>query len=146
MEYAERCLYKWQQDDIPLKDIAIICHTREQCAEVCARLDAASIPYQGLQNHAAKHEYRPDKEAVTVCTMSISKGLEFRRVMVMGIAAMSHAQKTGEFIKQLYVAMTRAQAFLMIILSGNHPVSQYLRSSYQEWRTWQNAPHRTISQ
>ena len=139
LDYFERCLGKWRQDGIPLNDMAIICHTREQCSDICARLDAAEIPYQGLQNNAAKHDYRPEKDAVTVCTMSISKGLEFRRVMVMGISAMSNAKKTGEFIKQLYVAMTRAQSYLMITLSGSNPVSNHLRSSYQEWNNWKNA-------
>ncbi|MCS4533037.1 3'-5' exonuclease [Neisseria montereyensis] len=137
LAYLERCLDKWLlEDKIPLQDIAIICYRKEQCDEVSELLKRKKIKYCALQNSTIRKKYNPNDEAVTVCTMHSSKGLEFQRVMLMGIYSLenkSKAQET-EYTRLLYVAMTRAQSYLMITLSGTNIYSQRLLESYYQFK------------
>lgn len=68
--------------------------------------------------------------------MHSSKGLEFQRVMLMGIYSLENKNKIQEteYTRLLYVAMTRAQSYLMITLSGNNIYSQRLLESYYQFK------------
>jgi hypothetical protein len=105
--------------------------TAERGERACA---AASIP---LRRGAPD----PDdpSEAVTVCTMALAKGLEFRAVAVMAcdedvvplaerLATASSEAELREIYETerhiLYVACTRAREHLLV--SGVNPVSEYL--------------------
>lgn len=132
LHYLERCLDKWISEGIPLKDIAVICYRKTQCDEVEELLKRKGICLISLQKESVRKKYHPDEDAVTICTMHSSKGLEFQRVMLMGIHSLENrnAEQEEELTRLLYVAMTRAQSFLMITLSGSNIYSQRLLDSY----------------
>lgn len=137
LDFLEGRLKKWLENDgIPLSDIAIICYKKEQCDDVCALLKRKNINHIALQQSHNRKKYRPDEKAVTVCTMHSSKGLEFQRVMLMGVHALEHKNQRQEIenTRLLYVAMTRAQSYLMITLSGNNLYGKRLQESYQIFR------------
>lgn len=134
-------LDKWRAEAYPLSNIAILCHTSAQCNDVCALLKSKNIPCQALQNPSARRRYQPGQEAVTVCTMHSSKGLEFQRVMLMGAGYLKDktARDQTESTRLLYVAMTRAQAYLMITVSGDNALAAKLLDTFRQWRALQTA-------
>lgn len=138
LEFLEGRLEQWlKKDHIPLSDIAIICYRKEQCDDVCALLKKKAIEHIALQYSETRKKYCPDSEAVLVCTMHSSKGLEFSRVMLMGICALESKTKQQELehTRLLYVAMTRAQSYLMITVSGkNNVYCDRIYRLYEEYR------------
>ena len=141
LAFLSERLDKWAAEAYPLKNIAVLCHTAAHCDDVCSLLKSKKIKYQSLQTRAMRRKYRADREAVTVCTMHSSKGLEFERVMLMGVGYLKDktAEDQTESIRLLYVAMTRAQAYLMVTVSGDSGIAARLLETYRQWRDLESA-------
>lgn len=73
--------------------------------------------------------------------MHSSKGLEFQRVMLMGAGYLKDktTRDQTESTRLLYVAMTRAQAYLMITVSGDNALAAKLLDTFRQWRAMQTA-------
>ena len=89
-----------------------------------------------LHYGGSKKAYNLHDNAVAVFTMHSSKGLEFQRVMLMGICTLKHkdANQEADNTRLLYVAMTRAQNYLMITLSGSGLYQSCLLDSYRQFK------------
>ena len=135
LDYLARCLDKWLKDRIPPQDIAVICYNKEQCNDVAKLLKQKGIRHS-LHYGGSKKAYNPHDNAVAVFTMHSSKGLEFQRVMLMGICTLKHkdANQEADNTRLLYVAMTRAQNYLMITLSGSGLYQSRLLDSYRQFK------------
>ena len=135
LDYLARCLDKWLKDRIPPQDIAVICYNKEQCNDVAKLLKQKGIRHS-LHYGGSKKAYNPHDNAVAVFTMHSSKGLEFQRVMLMGICTLKHKDANQEVdnTRLLYVAMTRAQNYLMITLSGSGLYQSRLLDSYRQFK------------
>lgn len=140
LAYLERCLKKWQERGVPLQEIAIICPTKEHCADVSLVLDKLDLPYWALHKPNQRHKYDPKQPKVTLIPIPSSKGLEFQRVILMGVADLGNQRKNSrDPIRLIYVAMTRAQSYLLITLSGSNEISTHIQSSLQQWQSFQAA-------
>jgi len=135
LDYLARCLDKWLKDRIPPQDLAVICYNKEQCNDVAKLLKQKGIRHS-LHYGGSKKAYNPHDNAVAVFTMHSSKGLEFQRVMLMGICTLKHkdANQEADNTRLLYVAMTRAQNYLMITLSGSGLYQSRLLDSYRQFK------------
>lgn len=136
LDFLAGRLDKWLSEGFALQDIAVICHESRQCDDVCELLKRKDIPHQALQKSSNRKKYHPKTEAITVCTMHSSKGLEFQRVMLMGINTLKDKtdQQEEEGTRLLYVAMTRAQSYLMITLTGENLFVQRLQHSCRQFK------------
>ena len=97
-------------------DMAGICcdyATMDQCAQA---LSHRKLPHQ-VRKRAG--DYRPNRDAINVLTMRVSKGLEFPVVMLPGVGQMPAAgEDEKEEARVFYVAATRATQRLVIGVSG----------------------------
>lgn len=140
LNYLERCLKKWQERNIPLQDIAIICPNKEQCSDVSVVLDKLALPHWTLHQTNQRHKYDPKQAKITLIPIPSSKGLEFQRVILMGIGDLGNKRKNNrDPIRLIYVAMTRAQSHLLITLSGKNEICQHIENSFAQWQNFQAA-------
>ena len=137
LTYLERCLKKWQQENIPLNEIAIICANKYQCKDVCNVLNRLGLAHWALQESSVRKQYNPRHDKIAVLAIPSSKGLEFSRVLLMGAETLiaHHDDPT----RLIYVAMTRAQSHLIMTLSGNNAVVEHIQNSFNAWKAVQAA-------
>lgn len=140
LHYLERCLKKWLPE-ISLQDVAIICATKDQCEDVCNVLAHLNIEYWALHKTHNRKKYDPTHNKITVIPIPSSKGLEFYRVILMGSGELcpKRQQHDADPTRLIYVGMTRAQASLVITLSGNNTITQHIEESFKQWKTLQAA-------
>lgn len=125
IDYARACLRKWHAEGVRWGDVAILYAAGYQGKEVSRQLQAAGIPHSWLGNKGNKAAYDPKADKVTVLTMHSSKGLEFPRVIMIGIGQMKDEEERREqTARVLYVGMTRAQEALLITTSGENEYSR----------------------
>lgn len=125
IEFTVRCLAKWHQQGVAWADMAILSVKKSQGKEISRQLQNAGIPYFNLVEN--KTCYKPDENRVTVITIHSSKGLEFSRVVIVGIGQLG--QKNARLEKEtrlMYVGMTRAQKCLLLTTSRNNTFSKTL--------------------
>ena len=77
-------------------------------------LDQAGIPYLLTHDKAAKAQYDPLKQRVSLLTMHSSKGLEFNRVIIAGGGEGCSEDDQAIEVRLLYIAMPRAMQNLLI--------------------------------
>jgi len=76
-----------------------------------------------------KNGYDPEIDQVSVLTIHSSKGLEFNRVILLGIDRLGcNPERKEEDARLLYVGMTRAQNHLLLTTSTDQGFSQELLS------------------
>ncbi|HEB81959.1 MAG TPA: DNA helicase II [Gammaproteobacteria bacterium] len=127
LAYLTKCLRHWQKQGIPLGDCAILYMNRYQGEAMSKKLDAENIPHNWLGSSARKKAYRPDKDRVTLVTVHSSKGLEFPRVLMMGVGQLKDEDENlQQGARLLYVGMTRAQERLLITTSSDNLLSKQL--------------------
>ena len=97
--------------------MAVICRdyaTMDECANA---LNHRKLPHQ-VRKRAG--DYKPDRDAINVLTLRVSKGLEFTVVMLPGVGQMLAAGEDGkEEARVFYVAATRATQRLVVGVSGD---------------------------
>ncbi len=130
VEYTVRCLKKWQRQGIPLGDIAILYGATYQGRQLAVRLGKEAISHALLDSKKTKAAYRPGEDSVTLLTIHSSKGLEFPRVIIMGVGQLgTKEERRQDDARLLYVGMTRAQQYLVLTTSGDNEYSQRLLST-----------------
>ena len=105
-------------------DMAIICRdyaTMDECANA---LRQRQLPHQVRRRSG---DFKPDRDAITILTMHVSKGLEFPVVALPGVGQMpATGEDEQEEARLFYVAATRATQRLMITVSGDRGFGQLL--------------------
>ena len=98
-------------------DMAVICRDWDTM-DICA----SAIKHRKLPHQVRKRagDYKPDRDAINVLTMKVSKGLEFPVVMLPGVGHMPAAgEDEKDEARLFYVAATRATQRLVIGVSGD---------------------------
>ncbi|MCF6257804.1 MAG: NERD domain-containing protein [Gammaproteobacteria bacterium] len=125
--YASRCLTKWHQQGISWGDMAVVYAEGRQGRKMAAQLEIADIPHTWLGSKQYKSTYNPSNKQVTVLTIHSSKGLEFSRVIMLGIGQLNDDEtQQARNVRLLYVGMTRAQKCLLITTSAKNAFSRKL--------------------
>ena len=119
---------------VEAKEIGVFVRSMKELGRACAAVREAGLAYRVLDNGTAT-----DDEPVSVCTMHLAKGLEFRAVAVMACddeviplqerietvaddADLEEVYNTERHL--LYVACTRARDYLLI--TSVEPASEFL--------------------
>ncbi|MCM2332127.1 MAG: ATP-binding domain-containing protein [Pseudomonas sagittaria] len=119
LDYAAACLRKWRANGVPLADIAVLYATRAQGRRLARRMQQEDIPHQWLDERAQKMAYDSEADSLALMTIHSSKGLEFERVILIGIGQMDDGEEERQqSARLLYVGMTRARKYLVIAGSG----------------------------
>lgn len=123
-----KCLKSWHAQAVRWGDMAVLYQNKDQGEELSARLEARKIPHNWLNYAVQKKTYDPNEDRVTVVTVHSSKGLEFPRVIIVGIGSMRDKGQDALLhgSKLLYVGMTRAQECLQITTSKKNAYSRLL--------------------
>lgn len=105
-------------------DMAVICRDHATM-DVCAHaLKHRQLPHQVRKRSG---DFKPGRDAITVLTMHVSKGLEFPVVALPGVGQMPAAgEDEQEEARLFYVAATRATQSLLITMSGTSELAHRL--------------------
>ncbi len=127
ISFAMACIQKWHKDGIKLQEIGVLYPNGVYGKKMATALGNAGIAHIWLGNKQYKAAYNPDIDRVTVLTIHSSKGLEFRRVILIGMGNLgADKEKIADDARLLYVGMTRAQEGLLLTSSSDDPFSQLL--------------------
>ena len=133
INYTVKCLKQWNKQEIPWRDIAVLSISKWQGKEIAKQLDEANIPYLLADSKRHKNTYDPASNTVTISTIHSSKGLEFPRVIMLGVGGLKDDDdRKLTNARLLYVGMTRAQECLLITTSTNNEFSKKLMSTPDE--------------
>jgi len=125
VEYTIACIKKWHEDGIRWGDMAVLYATSHQGEKMAKCLKDDDIPHAWLKAKAAKSQYDAANDKVTVLTMHSSKGLEFPRVIIIGVGSMKDSkEQLHQSARLLYVGMTRAQNCLLMTTSASNEYSR----------------------
>jgi hypothetical protein len=127
--FIRACLQKWHQDGTAWSDMAVI-YCRNQFGEALTReLNHHAIPNTWMGNTHNRRNYNPLDDTVLLVSRQSSKGLEFPRVIIGGLGSLKDDDDTrADEARLLYVAMTRAQEFLLMTASKHNHYAQRLLS------------------
>ncbi|OQX44901.1 MAG: DNA helicase II, partial [Candidatus Sedimenticola endophacoides] len=104
IRYALACLRKWSGDGVALREMAVLYPGGELGRRMAAALKRAGIAHIWLGSKQYKAAYDPLREQVPVMTIHSSKGLEFRRVIVIGTGELGREEVSlAEDARLLYV-------------------------------------------
>ena len=116
--FAANCITKWHEDGVPWRDVAVIYDAHWMGEAVAQQFQRRGIPFQLLDSSASKKRYNPQSDQVVLLTQQSSKGLEFERVILVGLGKLkTEPENVAEESRQLYVAMTRARECLLMTAS-----------------------------
>jgi len=127
--FAADCVAKWHDDGVPLREVAIIYDARWMGEAVAKKFEQRDIPIQLLHTSARRKRYNPQGDEVVVLTRHSSKGLEFSRVILVGLGQLrAEPENVADETRLLYVAMTRARECLLITASETNTYTQKIES------------------
>ncbi len=127
--FAADCVAKWHDDGVPLREVAIIYDARWMGEAVAQKFEQRDIPIQLLHTSARRKRYNPQGDEVVVLTRHSSKGLEFSRVILVGLGQLrAEPENVADETRLLYVAMTRARECLLITASETNTYTQKIES------------------
>lgn len=113
-------------------DMAVIFRDRWQGPAIARELARAGIPHS-LAEGTGKHALFAAGDTVKLLTMHSSKGLEFPFVVIPGLCKLPKpAEDEAEPARLLYVAMTRATGYLMLLHHGESAFTRRIRASINE--------------
>ncbi|MDQ6995408.1 MAG: 3'-5' exonuclease [Mariprofundaceae bacterium] len=125
--YTITCLKEWHEQGVPWRDMAVLYAVKYQGKDASEQFKTAHIPYHWLNTTKNKIAYDSNDDAVNLLTIHSSKGLEFPRVMILGIGQLSDKDERHKAnICLLYVGMTRAQEYLSMSISKQNSLSRKL--------------------
>lgn len=125
IEYTKSCVKKWHEKGVHWGDIAILYVSTKQGEKIADSLKDADVPHSWLKAKASKSQYDSTNDTVTVMTMQSSKGLEFPRVIIIGVGSMNDNEaRVQQSARLLYVGMTRAQSCLLMTTSASNEYSR----------------------
>ncbi|MBK1854719.1 NERD domain-containing protein [Verrucomicrobiaceae bacterium 5K15] len=121
VDFAVRCIHQWNQKGEKLSDMAVIYINRSHGKKVADSLQREAIKCLLMDQKKSKAAYDPHTDQVSIVSAKSSKGLEFKRVIIIGVGHVSEAEnRCSEMTKLLYVGMTRAKENLLITASNNN--------------------------
>ncbi len=121
------CIRKWHREGVALREMAILYPGRPYGRALSGALRDAGIDHLWLGNRQTKAAFDPEAERMNLLTIHSSKGLEFRRVILVGLGQLgTDESKREEDARLLYVGMTRAQEGLLLTSSGDSPFGRLL--------------------
>jgi hypothetical protein len=127
IRYTAVCLKRWNEQGIPWGDMAVLYAASYQGEMLVKELKRLSIPHLWISTKKDKETYQPVLEQVSILTIHSSKGLEFPRVIMLGVGQLNDDEKQrAQRARLLYVGMTRAMECLLITTSGENIYSQKL--------------------
>jgi hypothetical protein len=127
VDFALACIRKWLGEGVAARDIAVLYPGGAYGRAVATALNEAGIAHQWLAPQRYKKAYDPQADQVRVLTIHSSKGLEFRRVILVGTGSLGLDEaRVREDARLLYVGMTRAQEGLLLVGSGASPFERLL--------------------
>ena len=127
--FAANCVARWHDDGVAWRDVAIIYDAHWMGEVVARKFRQRDIPFQLLDTSARKKRYNPQGDHVVILTQQSSKGLEFPRVIVVGLGKLkTEPENVVEESRQLYVAMTRAREYLLVTASEANVYTQKIES------------------
>ena len=126
LDYAVRCIQRWHEDKVAWADMAVLYDKHYRGDKLRQALKRIGIPCLQLANKENKSAYDPAQDRVSLMTLHSSKGLEFQRVIIVGVGDMEDREDTEKNARLLYVGMTRAQEDLVMTTSGNNSFSRQL--------------------
>ena len=125
LTYSVECLKKWHQQGAAWSDMALLYVSAKQGFSIAGALSDQSIPHTWLGTKQYKSAYDPGIDQVTVLTMHSSKGLEFSRVIMLGVGQLAETEaRKQQNARLLYVGMTRAQECLLMTTSNDNEFSR----------------------
>jgi hypothetical protein len=131
LAYTLACIRKWRGNQVRLADIAVLYPKKYQGKQLSQRLQQEGIPHQWLDSRSAKMAYDAEADSLVLMTMHSSKGLEFERVIMIGIGQMDDGEEQREpSARLLYVGMTRARQSLLMTSSGNNEFSRRMMEEH----------------
>ena len=114
-QFAASCVAKWHDDGIPWRDVAVIYDAHWMGDVVAQKFRQRDIPFQLLDTSSKKRGYDPQGDQVVILTQQSSKGLEFPRVILVGLGKLrTEPENVAQESRELYVAMTRARECLLL--------------------------------
>lgn len=125
--FIRACLQKWHSEGVAWSEMAVIyCHHHFGEA-LMHELNQHAVPNVWMGDAKNRRLYDPVADKVLLVTRQSSKGLEFPRVIVAGLGGLKSSQETmPEEARLLYVAMTRAQEYLLLTASADNQYVQRL--------------------
>ena len=127
LDYTVSCLQRWHEDKIAWADMAVLYLSHYQGDKLHRAVENAGIPCLQLKDKKSKSAYNPAEDRVPLITLHSSKGLEFSRVIIVGVGYMGDKEdRVEEDARLLYVGMTRAQEDLVMTTSDNNSFSRQL--------------------
>jgi hypothetical protein len=125
LDYAVTCICRWRDNGVRLADVVVLYLEHAQGKQLSMRLEKKGIPHQWLASRDAKKAYDSGIDTLTLMTIHSSKGLEFERVVMIGVGQMDDDEaRRQQSARLLYVGMTRARKYLLMTISGNNEFSQ----------------------
>lgn len=129
IDFVAKCVWIWNQKKVPWSDIALLTTNKFQGQEVAQQFKQVGIPYILLEDKASKKAYDPSGGKITILTIHSSKGLEFPRVIMMGLGQIGKAKdRLQQDARLLYVGMTRAQDCLLMTASQENEFCRRIQS------------------
>ena len=127
--FAANCVAKWHDDGVPWRDVAVIYDAHWMGKAAAQEFERRDIPFQLLDSSASKKRYNPQSDQVVLLTQQSSKGLEFKRVILVGLGKLkTEAEQVAMESRELYVAMTRARECLLMTASEANVYTRKIES------------------
>lgn len=129
IRFVIKCVYIWHQNGVPWNDMALLTTANYQGQELVAELKRVNIPFALLEDKPSKIAYNPNRDQLTILSIPSSKGLEFSRVVMLGLGKMGEKEeRRQQDARLLYVGMTRAQECLLMTSSNESEFCSRIQS------------------
>ena len=118
IHFVANCVRKWHRDGVPWRDVAVIYPEHRLGQEFAQEFGEQEIPFQLLATPESRKKYDPQGNQVVILTRQSSKGLEFSRVILVGLGKLkTESENLADETRLLYVGMTRARECLLVTAS-----------------------------
>ncbi len=126
-KYAASCIKHWLEAGELARDIAVIYLNKQHAGKLTSELKKQQIKHLWLKNKAAKASYASDNAKITILTAHSSKGLEFKKVILIGLGHINDDKENNQdHTKLIYVGMTRAKRDLLMLYSSTNAFTRKL--------------------
>ncbi len=130
IDFALACIKRWRSLGIPLREIAVLYPGGDYGRRMKQLLDRARIPCLWLAAKKYKQQFDPEAERINIMTIYSSKGLEFQRVILLGVSELGvEEERLAEDACLLYVGMTRAREGLVLTSSKENGFAKQLAAT-----------------
>lgn len=110
--------------------------------KLLSRLKRRKIPHEWIaQDTEAKRTFNWDAETVKISTIQSAKGMDAPIVIILGAETFRPDFSANEYdeTRMMYVALTRAREFLVVLYSGEKGMVQPLKAAWQSYLKYRDA-------